>query len=89
MHATMKPLFIAALMIFSAQVIADDTPMAADAPTATTDKHQMMKDCMAKQKAMNSNMTHAAMKTVCENQVSKPQKDGNDLATAPQATPKN
>jgi hypothetical protein len=38
------------------------------------------------QKATNSSMTQAAMETVCKNEANKHQdKDGNDLATAPQA----
>jgi hypothetical protein len=48
---------------------------------------QAMKDCMARQKASNSSMTQAAMETVCKNEAKKGklQKDGNDLATGPQA----
>ena len=52
-------------------------------------KHQMMKDCMAKQKAANTGMTQEAMKTVCKNEAKGSQtKDGNDLATAPQSPQK-
>jgi hypothetical protein len=59
--------------------IADSTP-------TPTQKEQGMKDCMARQKASNSSMTQAAMETVCKNEAKNGKtKDGNDLATAPQA----
>jgi hypothetical protein len=45
-----------------------------------------MKDCMARQKATNSSMTQVAMETVCRNEAKNHKdKDGNDLATGPQA----
>jgi hypothetical protein len=44
---------------------------------------------MAKQKATNSGMTHAAMKTTCKNQISGKGKNGNDLASGPQAQGQN
>jgi hypothetical protein len=57
-----------------------------DSTPTSTQKEQRMKDCMARQKATNSSMTQAAMETVCKNEAKKHQeKDGNDLATAPQA----
>jgi hypothetical protein len=47
---------------------------------------QTMEECMARQKATNSSLTQAAMETVCKNEVGgQKNKDGNDLATAPQA----
>jgi hypothetical protein len=59
----------------------------ADQSTPTpTQKEQRMKDCLARQKASNSGMTQAAMETVCQNEAKNGQsKDGNDLATGPQA----
>jgi hypothetical protein len=74
----------------SAQAIADDTSTDTSSQSTTMDKSQAMKDCMAKQKATNSGLTHEAMKTTCKNEISgKKTKDGNDLATGPQAKPQS
>lgn len=72
-------------MVVAGVVMVGSQAMAQDSPTASQSKDQMMKDCMAKQKATNSSMTQEAMETVCKNQIEKKQKDGNDLATGPQA----
>jgi hypothetical protein len=62
------------------QAIADDST------NTSSQKSQSMKDCMARQKASNSSMTQAAMETVCKNEAKgHTAKDGNDLATGPQA----
>ena len=79
MKGILNPIIVAGLVFVGTQAIADDTT-----PTATN-RDQMMKDCMAKQKATNSSMTQSAMETVCKNQIEKQQKDGNDLATGTQA----
>jgi hypothetical protein len=76
----MTTALLVGLVSISGLAIADDST-----PTPTQ-KEQRMKDCMARQKATNSSMTQAAMETVCKNEAKKGQtKDGNDLATAPQA----
>jgi hypothetical protein len=79
MKNLVKVIAVLGFVGLSAQTIADDP----------SHYSQAMKDCMAKQKAANSNLTQAAMETVCKNET-KPQKDkdGNNLATAPQAPPK-
>jgi hypothetical protein len=76
----MTTALLVGLVSICSQAIGDDS-------TATsTQKEQRMKDCMARQKATNSSMTQAAMETVCKNEAKNhPDKDGNDLATAPQA----
>lgn len=53
----------------------------------TGNKPETMKQCMARQKATNSGLTHNAMETTCKNEmkVNKAHKEGNDLATGPQA----
>jgi hypothetical protein len=79
MKSMISTVVVAGLVFFGTQAIADDSP------TTSVNKDQMMKDCMAKQKATNSSMTQEAMETVCKNQIEKKQKDGNDLATGPQA----
>jgi hypothetical protein len=80
MNGKLYPFILSGLTLIAAQqVLADDSP------SAPASKDQQMKDCMAKQKATNSSMTQSAMETVCKNQIEKQQKDGNDLATGPQA----
>jgi hypothetical protein len=80
MKRKLYPLILAGLGAGAAQQTFAD-----DAPGAAASKDQQMQECMAKQKATNSGMTQTAMETVCKNQIEKQQKDGNDLATGPQA----
>ena len=58
-----------------------------DSSDNTRNKNETMKECMARQKATNSGLTHMQMQTTCKNEakVNKTRKDGNDLATGPQA----
>jgi pentapeptide MXKDX repeat protein len=80
MNNTLKIIALAGCLTIGSHVLADDSMT-----TTTANKGQTMKDCMAKQKATNSSMTDDAMKTVCTNQMKKLHKNGNDLATGPQA----
>jgi hypothetical protein len=81
---------LSGFIALSAQAIADETSSSDTSSQTTMDKSQAMKDCMAKQKATNSGLTHEQMKTTCKNEVSgKKTQDGNDLATGPQAQPHN
>jgi hypothetical protein len=74
---------VAAFISFATQVHADDASQSKNA----SNNSQSMKDCMARQKATNSSLTQSAMETVCKNEQKKhkTQKEGNDLATGPQA----
>jgi hypothetical protein len=88
MKHAIKFMVLSGLIAVSAQAMADNS--SSDTSTNTTaEKTQAMKDCMAKQKATNSGMTHAAMKTTCKNQISGKGKNGNDLASGPQAQGQN
>jgi hypothetical protein len=88
MKTAIKIVILSTLVAAGAQAIADDSP---STPTSMTQsqKKQMWNDCMAKQKAENAGLSQAAMETACKNEMKKDklQKDGNNLATAPQATP--
>lgn len=78
----MTTALLVGLVSICSQALGDEST-----PTSAR-QEQRMKDCMARQKATNSSMTQAAMETVCKNEAKKQQgkdKDGNDLATAPQA----
>jgi hypothetical protein len=52
---------------------------------------ESMKQCMSRQKAANSGLTHLQRQTTCENEMkaSKMRKNGNDLATGSQARDSN
>jgi hypothetical protein len=66
-------------MLGGASLHADNAP----APS----KHQMMKDCMAKQKASEAGRTHEDMKNSCKD-VTKTEKENADKAAAePAPTP--
>jgi hypothetical protein len=70
---------------------ADDAAAAAPAPAAASvTKHQMMKDCMAKQKASESGMPKEQMKKACRD-VTATEKQNADKAatTAPSNPPAN
>jgi hypothetical protein len=78
-HKMTVALLVGLVSICSQAIGDDSTPTSAQ-------REQRMKDCMARQKATNSSMTQAAMETVCKNEVKNHKdKDGNDLATGPQA----
>jgi hypothetical protein len=82
MKSPMMSIALAALVVIGAQAVADDSSKT----KTSADKSQMMKDCMDRQKATNSSMTHAAMETVCKNEMKgSGTKDGNDLATGPKS----
>jgi hypothetical protein len=62
-------------MVFAACAHADDA-----APKAPS-KHQLMKECMAKQKAADNPMPHADLRKACED-VTKNQKQNTDRAAS-------
>ena len=74
----------ASLVIAATQVQADDS-----APKPVPSKHQLMKDCMAKQKASDGGMTKEDMKKNCmdvtmtEEQIDKVEHAAEQSADAP------
>lgn len=52
-----------------------------DAAPKTPTKHQLMKECMAKQKAAENPMPHADMRKACED-VTKNEKQNDDRAAS-------
>jgi hypothetical protein len=65
-------LLLAAAVSFGGSVFAGDAP---DAPSS----HQLMKDCMAKQKASESGKTRADMRKACKD-VTKNEKQNDERA---------
>ena len=88
----MKSLLISAAMAGvivsgSCAFAADQTQPATQSGQYSSDagsKDKSMEQCMARQKATNSGLTTAQMQTTCQNEA-KTRKNGNDLATGPQA----
>ena len=62
-------------LVFAACAHADD------AAPKTPSKHQLMKECMAKQKAADNPMPHADRRKACED-VTKNEKQNNDRAAS-------
>jgi hypothetical protein len=66
LERSMKPflssLFSGALLLAAGQAFADDTVQSG---AMTTQQHQMLKDCMARQKAKDASMSTADTKSVC------------------------
>ena len=83
MKNTIRLAVVTGVVLIGSQAIADDATSGA----MTAQQTKAMKDCMAQQKAANATMTQAAMETVCKNQIKQKNKNGNDLATGPQAPP--
>ncbi|HUE09380.1 MAG TPA: hypothetical protein VMQ54_00510 [Steroidobacteraceae bacterium] len=84
---------VAGLLGGGAASFADDAAASAPAPAqapAPATKHQMMKDCMAKQKASESGMPKEQMKKACRD-VTATEKQNADKAatTAPSNPPAN
>jgi hypothetical protein len=65
MNRSLYSLALAASLACAAQVHSDDMSSQAT-PQPTPTKHQLMKDCMAKQKASDSGMPKEQMKKNCK-----------------------
>jgi hypothetical protein len=86
MSRLLSLLVCAGFLCGSVRSIADDAaaPPAAPAPPAAS-KHQLMKDCMAKQKASESGRSADDMRKSCKD-VTKTEKQNQDLGSAPANT---
>jgi hypothetical protein len=60
---------------------------AAHADNAVPSKHQMMKDCMAKQKASEAGRSHEDMKNSCKDVTKTEKQNADRAAAAPAPTP--
>jgi pentapeptide MXKDX repeat protein len=70
--------------VCGAQAFADDSMS-----RATPTDHQMMKDCIEKQKATDVNMSKAEMTRICKDQLKQQKKTGAPLDSPPTDTPRN
>jgi hypothetical protein len=71
----------AAALVFAAALLTGAYSYAADGTPAVPSKHQLMKDCMAKQKAAESGKPTAEMRKACKD-VAKNEKQNDDRAAA-------
>jgi len=84
MNRTIISLALAGLSLCTAHAYADDSMSRA---TPTT--HQMMKDCIERQKTADVNMSQAAMKRICKDQLKQQKQSGVPAEPAPTDTPRN
>jgi len=82
MKRAIAPILVTAFIFTGTQALADDSTSS----SSMTQHHQMMKDCMAKQKAMDSSMSAADMKKACKDQMNM-QKSGMDSTKTNPADP--
>jgi hypothetical protein len=79
----------AAIVSMGSHVLADEaSSSSASSADNNSGKAETLQQCMARQKATNSSsMSKQAMQTVCKNEMkqNKEHKQGNDLASGPQA----
>jgi hypothetical protein len=84
MNRIITSLLLAGLSICAANAQADDS-MSRATPTS----HQMMKDCIERQKTADVNMSQAAMKRICKDQLKQQKQTGEPAEPAPTDTPRN
>jgi hypothetical protein len=84
MNRTLSSLALVGLCVCGAHALADDSMK-----SATPTSHQMMQDCIERQKAADVNMSRAAMKRICKDQLKQQQKTGVPAEPAPTDTPHN
>lgn len=82
MNRLISTVILAGSLGIGAQAMANDPPSSSDMPAnSNIDTHQMMKECMAKQKAANNGMSEDDMRKSCRDQIKA--KIDNPDASAP------
>ena len=84
MNRKIPSLLLAALTVCGAHAFADDS-MSRGTPTS----HQMMKDCIERQKAADVNRSQTEMKRICKDQLKQQKQTGTPAEPAPTDTPRN
>jgi hypothetical protein len=84
MHRKVISLALVGLSFCGAHAFADDS-MSRATPTS----HQMMQDCIERQKSADVNMSLAAMKRICKDQLKQQKQTGVPADPAPTDTPRN
>jgi hypothetical protein len=84
MNRTITSLILVGLSVCGVHALADDSMSRA---TPTT--HQMMKDCIERQKTADVNMSQAQMKRICKDQLKQQKQTGVPPEPAPTDVPHN
>jgi hypothetical protein len=84
MNRTITSLVLVGLSICGANALADDSMS-----RATPTNHQMMKDCIERQKTADVNMSQAQMKRICKDQLKQQKQTGVPPEPAPTDAPHN
>jgi len=84
MNRTIAVLGLFGFAICGAQSFADDS-----VSRATPTDHQMMKDCIEKQKTADVTMSEAQMKRICKDQLKQQKQSGIPADPPPTDTPHN
>jgi len=84
MNRTLAALALTGFSMCSAQAFADDT-----VNRATPTDHQMLKECIQKQKTADVTMSEAQMKRICKDQLKQQKQSGIPAEPAPTDTPHN
>jgi hypothetical protein len=84
MNNTISSLVLIGLSVCGTYALADDSMN-----RATPTDHQAMKDCIQKQKMADVNMSEAAMKRICKDQLKQQKQTGAPVDAPPTDTPRN
>ena len=84
MNRIVPALTLIGLSVCGAQAFADDT-----VSRATPTNHQMLKECIEKQKTADVTMSEAQMKRICKDQLKQQKQSGIPAEPAPTDTPHN
>jgi hypothetical protein len=84
MNRAVAALTLIGFSVCSVQALADDT-----VSRATPTDHQMLKDCIEKQKTADVTMSEAQMKRICKDQLKQQKQSGIPAEPAPTDTPHN
>jgi hypothetical protein len=84
MNRKITSLVLVGLSVCTAHALADDS-MSRGTPTS----HQMMKDCIERQKTADVNRSQAEMKRICKDQLKQQKQTGTPAEPAPTDTPRN
>lgn len=82
MNRAINSVVLTGLILCSAQAFADDSMT-----KATPTNHQMMKECIDKQKTSAVNMSKAEMKRICKDQLKNQKETGAMPSPPPADTP--
>ena len=84
MNRSAAAMFLAGISVCSAPAFADDT-----VNRATPTDHQMLKECIEKQKTADVTMSEVQMKRICKDQIKQQKKSGIPAEPAATDTPHN